>query len=39
MEDYMPGSDEVKHQLQQDIIDKATENLKDKVEQFTGITL
>jgi hypothetical protein len=39
MEDYMPGSDDIKQQLKQDIIDKGNEYLKDKVEQLTGITL
>ena len=39
MEDFMPGTDDVRQQLQQDVIDKATEYIKDKIHDFTGISL
>ena len=39
MEDFMPGTDDVRQQLQQDVIDKATEYIKDKIHDFSGISL
>ena len=39
MEDFMTDSEEAQQQLKKDFIDKATEYIKDKVHEFTGISL
>ena len=39
MEDFMPGSEDALKHLKEDIINKATEYLKDKVYEFLGISL
>lgn len=39
MEDFMTDSEEAQQQLKEDFIDKATEYIKDKVHEFTGISL
>mgnify|MGYP007032359214 CR=1 FL=1 len=38
MEDYMPGTEELKQQVLRDIVDKATEYLKEKIRDYTGIS-
>ena len=39
MEDFMPGSEDALKHLKEDVINKATEYLKDKVYEFLGISL